>query len=61
VPALASRPKASDPQFRVRRNDIYAGISDGLTAYLRGRFSAQSNVGIALEINQKYVYPKIGT
>lgn len=44
---------ASD--LRVRRNYPYSGISDGFTAYLRRRFSADSYLGIELEINQQHV------
>ena len=40
------------PALRVRRNYPYTGKSDGLTAYLRRRFSADHYLGIELEINQ---------
>src|SRR4051794_17373531 len=43
------------PELRVRRNYPYAGIGDGLTSYLRSRYSAQRYVGVELEVNQKHV------
>ncbi|WP_240475732.1 N-formylglutamate amidohydrolase [Herbaspirillum rhizosphaerae] len=43
------------PALRVRRNYPYAGKGDGLTAYLRLRFSASSYIGIELEVNQHIV------
>ena len=42
------------PEFKVRSNYPYTGKSDGLTAYLRRRFSAHAYIGIELEINQKH-------
>ena len=44
------------PDMKVRRNYPYAGKADGLTAYLRHRFSADTYLGIELEINQKHVF-----
>lgn len=44
------------PELRVRRNYPYAGRGDGLTSYLRRRFSAKVYVGIELEINQQIVF-----
>ena len=43
------------PTLRVRRNYPYAGKGDGLTSYLRRRFSPDAYVGIELEVNQKIV------
>ncbi len=43
------------PALRVRRNYPYAGKGDGLTAWFRQRFPADTYVGIELEINQKHV------
>ena len=43
------------PSLRVRRNYPYAGKNDGLTASLRGRFSARRYVGIEIEMNQALV------
>lgn len=43
------------PGIRVRRNYPYRGTSDGFTAYLRRRFSAEAYVGIELEVNQRHV------
>ena len=40
--------------MRVRRNYPYNGASDGLTTYLRGRFSGRLYSGIELEVNQRY-------
>jgi predicted N-formylglutamate amidohydrolase len=44
------------PEFRVRRNYPYEGRSAGLTAQLRRAFSAETYVGIELEINQNIVH-----
>ena len=44
------------PELRVRRNYPYTGTSDGFTAFLRRRFSAEIYLGIELEINQKHVF-----
>jgi len=44
------------PELRVRRNYPYAGRGDGLTCYLRKRFSPGVYVGIELEVNQKIVF-----
>lgn len=43
------------PALRVRRNYPYAGKGDGLTAWFRRCFPADTYVGIELEINQKHV------
>jgi predicted N-formylglutamate amidohydrolase len=43
------------PSLRVRRNYPYTGKSDGFTAYLRRRFSANRYVGVELEVNQGWV------
>lgn len=40
------------PALRVRRNYPYAGKGDGLTAYLRLRFTSAAYIGIELEVNQ---------
>jgi len=45
--------RACDLRLRVRRNYPYRGRADGLTTYLRTRFSADRYVGIELEINQR--------
>jgi len=56
---LCARWKASlekmAPELRVRRNYPYAGKGDGLTSYLRKRFSPRAYVGVELEVNQKIV------
>ena len=44
------------PELRVRRNYPYAGKGDGLTSYLRRRFSPAAYVGVELEVNQKIVF-----
>lgn len=58
--AMCARWKAqlasAAPELRVRRNYPYAGKGDGLTSYLRRRFSADEYVGIELEINQGIVF-----
>jgi predicted N-formylglutamate amidohydrolase len=57
--ALCARWKASlaalSPELRVRRNYPYAGKGDGLTSYLRLRFSRRVYVGVELELNQNIV------
>jgi predicted N-formylglutamate amidohydrolase len=45
------------PALRVRRNYPYAGKGDGLTSYLRSRFSPDAYVGIELEVNQGITIP----
>jgi len=44
--------RAHDAALRVRRNYPYRGNADGLTTHLRGCFSAESYLGIELEISQ---------
>jgi predicted N-formylglutamate amidohydrolase len=44
------------PALRVRRNYPYTGKSDGLTTFLRRRFTPAEYVGIELEINQRIVF-----
>lgn len=41
------------PDFRVRMNQPYKGISDGFTTFLRKNFCENSYLGIELEVNQK--------
>lgn len=41
--------------LRVRRNYPYKGTGDGLTSYLRRRFSDGAYAGIELEVNQAFV------
>ena len=57
---LCARWKATlatlDPELRVRRNYPYAGKGDGLTSYLRMRFSSAAYVGVELEVNQRIVH-----
>jgi predicted N-formylglutamate amidohydrolase len=43
------------PALRVRRNYPYAGRGDGLTAYLRRRYTPACYVGIEIEVNQAIV------
>ncbi|MGH8118983.1 MAG: N-formylglutamate amidohydrolase [Gammaproteobacteria bacterium] len=40
----------------VRRNYPYRGTDDGLTTYLRKRYSEGQYLGIEIEINQKHVH-----
>lgn len=42
------------PDLIVRRNYPYRGTDDGLTRYLRRRFTPDKYLGIELEINQKW-------
>jgi|LakMenEpi03Aug12_release.lakeMendotaPanAssembly.Ray.scaffolds.fasta_scaffold559542_1 predicted N-formylglutamate amidohydrolase len=44
--------RSLDSNYRVRFNQPYLGIADGLVTYLRKQFSAESYVGIELEVNQ---------
>lgn len=41
------------PDLAVRRNQPYRGVSDGLTTWLRSRFSAAAYLGIEIEVNQR--------
>jgi predicted N-formylglutamate amidohydrolase len=43
------------PSLRVRRNYPYAGNADGLTTFLRQRFSPREYIGVELELNQAIV------
>lgn len=43
------------PDLVVRDNEPYLGIADGLTTWLRGRFSAERYLGIELEVSQGLV------
>lgn len=47
--------READPELIVRRNYPYRGTADGLTTYLRARFSAEGYVGLELEVNQRLV------
>ncbi len=42
------------PEFRVRRNYPYRGVSDALVTHLRRRLPARSYLGMELEVNQKH-------
>lgn len=46
------------PEFRVRMNQPYKGISDGFTTYLRQLFDEKYYLGIELEVNQKLLQQK---
>jgi predicted N-formylglutamate amidohydrolase len=52
--AWRARLRAADPKLIVRHNYPYRGTSDGLTTYLRTRFSARSYIGMEIEVNQKF-------
>lgn len=58
--ALATRWKNAfaeqAPELRVRRNYPYAGRNDGLTSFLRRRFSSGRYVGMEIELNQALVH-----
>ncbi|GMW02536.1 MAG: hypothetical protein AMXMBFR84_36720 [Candidatus Hydrogenedentota bacterium] len=41
------------PEYVVRRNAPYRGVSDGFTTHLRRRYSAARYLGIELEVNQR--------
>ena len=53
--AWARRLAASVAPLRVRRNDPYRGVADGLTAYLRRRYADPSYAGVEVEVNQRHV------
>jgi predicted N-formylglutamate amidohydrolase len=42
-------------RLRVRRNYPYRGYADGLTTYLRRRYSRHGYIGFEIEVNQKHV------
>ena len=42
-----------DPQLRVRMNQPYLGVDDGLTTALRNELPAADYLGIELEINNQ--------
>ncbi|GAA5508739.1 N-formylglutamate amidohydrolase [Novipirellula caenicola] len=42
------------PRRRIRHNEPYLGIDDGLTTYLRTQHPAHRYVGIEIEINNRY-------
>jgi Predicted N-formylglutamate amidohydrolase len=46
--------KTSD-RLIVRRNYPYKGTADGLTTYLRKKYSGEKYLGIEIEINQKHI------
>ncbi|GAB3278927.1 N-formylglutamate amidohydrolase [Parahaliea aestuarii] len=46
---------ASAPDIEVRRNYPYQGRNDGLTSALRKKFSADTYLGIELELNQRHL------
>lgn len=48
--------KETLPNFRIRMNQPYKGISDGFTTFLRKRFDEKLYMGIELEMNQKLFY-----
>jgi len=58
--ALATRWKNAfaeqAPELLVRRNYPYAGRNDGLTSFLRRRFSPGRYVGMEIELNQALVH-----
>lgn len=41
------------PEFKIRMNQPYKGISDGFTTFLRKTFDENLYLGIELEVNQK--------
>jgi predicted N-formylglutamate amidohydrolase len=46
------------PALKIRRNYPYQGKGDGLTSWFRKQFSADTYLGIELEINQKHIVNK---
>lgn len=52
--AVGNRMAALVPNRRVRHNEPYLGIDDGLTTYLRTQHPSRRYVGIEIEINNRY-------
>ncbi|MEF3696445.1 N-formylglutamate amidohydrolase [Desulfolutivibrio sp.] len=52
--AWKARLAAARPEFQVRRNAPYRGVSDGHVTALRKRFPA-AYLGVELEVNQRFV------
>ncbi len=50
-----ARIKTENPDYRVRMNYPYSGISDGLVTYLRKRHTEKDYLGIEVESNQSLV------
>lgn len=48
--------KKQTPQYKIRMNYPYKGISDGLTTALRKKYSPDNYLGIEIEINQALIY-----
>lgn len=46
------------PGLRVRANEPYRGVSDGLTTTLRARFAAERYSGLELEVGQNLTSPR---
>ncbi|MGA7838217.1 MAG: hypothetical protein WB996_09635, partial [Ignavibacteriaceae bacterium] len=46
--------KISFPQYKIRFNSPYLGISDGFTSHLREKFTYEKYAEIELEVNQKF-------
>lgn len=59
APRAASAPKQCDrpPALRIRMNQPYRGVSDGLATHLRTRFPADRYAGLELEVNQRFFAP----
>ena len=52
--SIVNRFASSAPQRRVRHNEPYLGIDDGLTTFLRTQHPTRQYVGIEIEINNRY-------
>ncbi len=52
--AIVNRFASLAPHRRVRHNEPYLGIDDGLTTYLRTQHPSRQYVGIEIEINNRY-------
>ncbi|EMI20310.1 N-formylglutamate amidohydrolase [Rhodopirellula maiorica SM1] len=52
--AVGNRLATVAPARRIRHNEPYLGIDDGLTTYLRTQHSSRRYVGIEIEINNRY-------
>lgn len=44
-----------NPGLRVRMNQPYKGVSDGLTTWLRNKYETDLYLGVELEVNQQYL------
>lgn len=46
------------PDLRIRRNNPYRGVQDGLVTALRRTYSPKRYLGVELEVNQRFVHSR---